>query len=608
MKSRRRPCSRPLQNLTYCALAGATTLAWASPAAAQVASGIALNRFEPSETGSEWFANDTLDIRGKFRPAFGIVADYGYKPYVLINPDESENTSIVTDQLFLHVGGSLVLFDRLRLGVSLPVALNQDGSPTGGLVNGQRIVLSDTGGGIGDLRGAADVRLVGQYGDPFTMAFGGRIWFPTGDSTKYLGDGDIRVGPHVSVAGDVGAFAYAATIGIIYRANNAPFAGHPTGSEADFGLAMGARALNKRLLIGPEVYGSTVIATSDAFFDPRSTPLGILGSAHYSAGDFRFGLGAGPGLSHAAGTAAFRALASAEYAPAIAPPPPPDRDGDGIIDSEDACPDVPGVRTDDPKTNGCPSDRDKDTIIDKEDACPDVPGVRTDDPKTNGCPSDRDKDTIVDTEDACPDVPGVRTDDPKTNGCPSDRDKDTIIDKEDACPDVPGVRTDDPKTNGCPSDRDKDGIIDTLDACPDVPGPANQDPKKNGCPIAYVKDNQIKITEQIKFRFGLTDLDPVSSPILDAVVKIIAAHADIAKIRIEGHTDNVGSAAYNKILSDGRAAAVANWLVKHGIDRKKLTNVGYGLEKPIDTNDTDAGRANNRRVEFHIEGEGAPKP
>ena len=182
-----------------------------------------------------------------------------------------------------------------------------------------------------------------------------------------------------------------------------------------------------------------------------------------------------------------------------------------------------------------------------------------------------------------------------------------MLDTEDACPDVPGVRTDDPKTNGCPADRDKDGIADTLDACPDEPGPPNQDPKKNGCPTAYVKDNQIKITEQVKFRFGLADLDPVSDSILGAVLKVMLAHAEIPKIRIEGHTDNKGSAAYNKTLSDGRAGAVADWLVKHGVDRKKLTNVGYGLEKPVDTNDTDAGRANNRRVEFHIEGEGAPK-
>ena len=255
-----------------------------------------------------------------------------------------------------------------------------------------------------------------------------------------------------------------------------------------------------------------------------------------------------------------------------------------------------------------PPDRDRDGILDADDACPDVPGVRTDDPKTNGCPPDRDRDGIIDAEDACPDVPGVRTDDPKTNGCPSDRDHDGIFDTEDACPDVPGVRTGDPKTNGCPPDRDNDGIPDALDACPDEPGPANPDPKKNGCPLAFVRDNQIQITEQVKFRFGLAVLDPVSDTVLDAVLKVMLKHPEIAKIRVEGHTDNKGTVELNKRLSSARAAAVVDWLVKHGIDRAHLSSQGFGFDRPIDTNDTDEGRANNRRVEFHIEGEGKPKP
>ena len=531
--------------------------AWSETAGAQTAPGFALNRYEPAETGSEWFANDTLDIRGNWRPALGVIADYGYKPYVLVNPDGSENTSIVTDQFFLHVGGSIVLLDRLRLGASLPIAIAQEGSSTGGLVNGQRIV--DTGGaGVGDLRLAADLRVVGQYGDPFTLGFGGRVWVPTGDASAFLGDGQVRIGPHVAVAGDLGVLAYAASVGVIYRGNDQPFAGHATGNEADFGLAVGVRAADKKLLIGPELSGSTIISESDAIFGGRTTPLALLGSAHYSAGDFRFGLGAGPGLSHAAGTAAFRGLLSVEYAPAYAPPPPPPEP---------------------------------------------IPVAVVIEP-----PSDRDHDTIIDVEDACPDVPGIRTDDPRTNGCPSDRDHDTIVDVEDACPDVPGIRTGDPKTNGCPSDRDHDGIPDTVDACPDEPGPANPDPKKNGCPLAFVRDNQIQITEQIKFRFGLADLDPVSDPILAAVFDVMRAHTDIPKIRVEGHTDNRGSAELNKRLSNARAAAVVDWLVKHGIDRAHLTSVGFGMDRPIETNDTDAGRAANRRVEFHIEGEGKPKP
>ena len=556
--------------LSLCAVTSVLGV-WSSPARAQTAQGFALNRLEPAETGSEWFANDTLDLRGQVRPAIGLLLDYGYKPYVLVDSNGNEVKSIVSDQLFLHVGGSLVLFDRLRLGVSLPVAIMQAGDANGGVVNGQRIV-GGTSGGIGDLRIGADLRLVGRYGDPFTLALGGRVWAPTGDQAQLLGDGSVRIGPHFAAAGDLGAFAYAASVGATYRANSETFAGHPTGSQVDFGLAMGVRAAEKKLLIGPELYGSTNVSTSGAFFDERSTPLGLLGSVHYSAGDVRFGLGAGPGLSHAAGTPQVRALASLEYAPAIAEEkaPPSDRDGDGIFDTDDAC--------------------------------PEIAGVRTNDPKTNGCPADRDGDGIADMLDACPDVAGIKTDDPKTNGCPADRDNDGIADMVDACPDVAGIKTDDPKTNGCPSDRDKDGIVDTLDACPDAPGPASSDPKKNGCPMARIEAGQVKIVDQIKFKTASTAILPESQPVIDAVAKILHDHPEITFLRVEGHTDNVGKAQMNKVLSDKRAASVVSALVKAGVSKARLANEGFGLERPLAPNDTEEGRTINRRVEFHIAG------
>jgi OOP family OmpA-OmpF porin len=539
------------KTLASCSL-GVAVLGIAGAAHAQ-ATGFALNRFEPSERGSEWFVADTLDLRGALRPALGVVADYGHKPYVLLNRDDSENTKIVTTQLFVHVGGSLVLFDRVRASASVPLALAQDGSESGGVVAGQRIVGSSSGG-LGDLRLAADVRIWGTYGDPFTLALGGRVWFPTGDAAKLLGDDAIRLGPRLAAAGDIGAFAYATSLGITYRGNDATLAGHPTGSEVNFGAAFGVRLLDKKLLVGPELWGSTVVSDSSAFFGERTTPLAALGSGHFTAGDFRVGLGAGPGLSHAAGTAVFRALASLEWAPGI----------------EEASP-APA-----PPLSTAPAP-----------------------------PSDRDGDDIPDVVDACPDVPGVKTDDPKTNGCPPDRDNDGIPDNVDACPDVPGIKTDDPKTNGCPPDRDNDVIPDNVDACPDVPGPANPDPKKNGCPIAFLTDTQIRITDQIKFRFGLAELDPASDAVLQAVLAITKTHAEIQKVRVEGHTDNVGSADFNRTLSRARAAAVADWVVKHGIDKKRVAAEGFGPTRPLEPNDTDAGRAANRRVEFHIEA--APK-
>jgi OmpA-OmpF porin, OOP family len=562
------------------AVASVVCSAWSTSADAQTVATppTALNRFEPSERGSDWFAGESLDLRGTFRPAFGIIGDYAHKPYILQNPDGTENTAVISEQFYLHVGGSLVLFDRLRLGLSLPLALAQDGDSK--IAGGQRYV-APTDGGIGDLRIAADVRLLGEYGDPFTVALGGRVWLPSGDEKQYIGDGQARVGPRLAAAGDIGDFAYSAGLGVVYRANDTAFAGHANGTTFDFNAAAGVRVADKKLLLGPEVFGSTVLTESEAVFGNHTTPLALLVGGHYNAGDFRFGLGAGPGLSNAAGTAVFRGLASLEWMP-------------GIDKAEAPPPAVPAA------------DRDGDGVSDPNDACPDTAGIMTDDPRTNGCPPDRDKDAIIDAEDACPDVAGIKTDDPKTNGCPPDRDKDTVADAEDACPDVAGIKTDDPKTNGCPPDRDKDSILDADDACPDAPGPPNADAKKNGCPFVRIEAGQVKILEQIKFKVNSAEIVE-SQTIVDEVSKTLKEHPEIKHLRIEGHTDNVGAAPYNKDLSRRRAASVEKALIKAGVDKRTLSSEGFGLEKPLDSNTTETGRAANRRVEFHIE-EAAASP
>ena len=400
-----------------------------------------------------------------------------------------------------------------------------------------------TSGGVGDLRIGADVRLFGEYGGPVTVAVGTQLFIPSGNSSQYLGDSSFHaVLPRALVAGQVGWLAYAAHVGFHFRGLSTVVAGAQVGSEAIFGASAGVRAAQGKLLVGPEVYGAT---GAGGAFATKSTPVELLLGAHYQVGaGVRIGGGVAPGLTRAYGEPSARYLLAAEWATSPEPPPPADRDHDGIADPDDACPDVRGVRTSDAATNGCPADRDHDGILDADDACPDVPGVKTDDPKTNGCPPDRDHDGVPDADDACPDVAGVKTADPKTNGCPPDRDHDGILDADDACPDAAGPKTDDPKTNGCPPDpdRDKDGIANDQDACPDAAGPANADPKKNGCPAAAIVGKQIVIVEQVKFATGSAAILPASNDILAAVAKVLDDHPEIAHIRIEGHTDNVGLA------------------------------------------------------------------
>jgi OOP family OmpA-OmpF porin len=545
---------------------------------AQTQPGFALDRFDPSERGSEWFAHDSLDLRGHLRPAVGVVGSWAYKPLVIFGADGEQRSAIVRHQMVLHPGASLVLADRFRFGVDLPVAVLQDGD--GGTAGGKTYDPANKAS-LGDARLAADVRLLGKYGEAFTLAVGVQFFLPTGKRDQYTGDEKVRMTPRVQIAGDVGMFVYSARLGVVYRALEEDFGGSTLGSEFAFGAAAGVRAMDKRLVIGPELYGTTILVDGRAF-EKSATPLELLFGAHYTVNDFRIGLGGGPGITRGFGAPAARGLLSIEWVPGVEEKPivvqPGDRDGDGVLDPDDACIDVKGMRTSDPKTNGCPP--------------------KLESPKP---PPDRDKDGVVDDQDVCIDVPGVPDPDPKKNGCPPDKDSDGIYDDKDACIDVPGVPDPDPKKNGCPPDRDGDTILDPVDACPDAAGPPNPDPKKNGCPAVAIVDNQIKIIEQVKFKTNSAEILKESDEILSAVAKIMKDHPEIKQVLVEGHTDNKGTKQLNQGLSTRRAASVVTWLVKKGgIEPKRLKSAGFGQDQPIDTNDTEEGRQNNRRVEFHI--------
>jgi OmpA-OmpF porin, OOP family len=554
-----------------------------STASAQSA-GFAINRFDPAERGSDWFAADSLDMRGHGRLLLGATGDWSHKPLVLYDRNGDERTAIIKDQLFVHVGANLVLWERLRLGASLPVLAYQKGEP--GTVNGATFEAQD-GAAVGDLRLSADVRLLGEYRSAFSLAAGVAVFAPTGKQEAFAGDGKVRLLPRLLAAGDLGNIAYSAKLGVLYRSNDSGFNGSPTGTELVGAAAIGYRTDDGKLVIGPEIFGSTVVTDGDAFFSKRSTPFELIFGAHYKvADDFRIGAGFGPGLTRGFGAPQWRGLLSLEWAPEPAkeplilpPAPEKDRDRDGILDKDDACPDTPGEKNEDPKKNGCPpGDRDRDGILDKDDACPDEPGIKSEDPEKNGCPRpDTDKDGIFDDEDACVNEPGVRTTDPTTNGCP------------------------------LPKDTDKDSIIDPEDACPTAPGPRDTDPKKNGCPAARVEQGQIKILERVEFENNSAKIRPESTRILEAVLAVMTEHAEFTKLSVEGHTDNRGNANHNQDLSRRRAASVMKWLTDHGVAASRLSSKGFGMTKPIDSNDSDAGRQNNRRVEFHIlEKDGQP--
>jgi hypothetical protein len=320
-------------------------------AAAQSRTGFAVDRFEPAERGSQFFVIDNLDMRGDARPAIGAILDYGYKPLLVQNLDGSERGAVVRHQLFAHLGGSLVLFERLRLGLNVPVAIYQDGETT---PVGSDVLKAADKPAFGDIRLAADLRLLGEKTDPFTLAFGVRGWLPTGVRSQFTSDGSARLGPHLLVAGDLGFLAYAARLALVYRARDDVYAGTELGSELVGGAGAGIRSKDGRLVIGPEIYASTVFTGTNTFFAKYATPVEWLFGLHQEVtSEIRVGGGVGGGLTRGYGSTQLRTLLTIEWSPSTTHKKS-DRDFDSIPDEEDACPDVSGPPDPDPKKNGCP--------------------------------------------------------------------------------------------------------------------------------------------------------------------------------------------------------------------------------------------------------------
>mgnify|MGYP000973190435 FL=1 len=121
--------------------------------------GFALNRYEPSERGSEWFALDSLDLRGKLRPAIGLTSEWSYHPLVAYDIDGKYLAPLVRQQFWLDPSASLVLFDRVRIGALVPIAVYEDGKR----ITTDTATYRPPGGNIGDIRLSADVRLFGKY-------------------------------------------------------------------------------------------------------------------------------------------------------------------------------------------------------------------------------------------------------------------------------------------------------------------------------------------------------------------------------------------------------------------------------------------------------------
>jgi hypothetical protein len=317
----------------------------------------------------------------------------------------------------------------------------------------------------------------------------------------------------------------------------------------------------------------------------------VLAPSEYLVGftyrpDRRFSLGvaAGRGLIAGIGTPDVRGVFSLSFVPGTAelapihPPPPPkidgDADGDGLKDSVDRCPEVAEDKDMFDDTDGCPDlDNDSDGFEDAKDMCPldaeDKDGFQDED----GCPDkDNDNDSVPDAQDKCPNTP---------------EDKDGFLDV-DGCPDP---------------DNDSDGILDGQDMCPNEPETINGNTDDDGCPdrgdaLVVLTPAGVETTEAIQF--SGTSVARASSNVLGQVAATLRAHQEIVRVKLVVHVQPTGDSAKDQEVSDKRAQAVRDWLVKWGIPQARLSAQGMGGSKPLVPRTAKQAQLINDRVEMII--------
>ncbi len=565
-----------------CAALAALVLS-AAPAAAQLAEprNFPVERFRwtfarTGVLGAEWAA---VPEAGSWD--LGLWLGTANDPLVLYREEADGSRTEVSSLVAQRTSAALLLsytpWRRLELGLELPLVLAQSRDERAG---GSTSMLSSiAGAGLGDLRLAAKLGLLRSGRHGLDVALLASLILPSGGGDDYRGERGVAFAPELAISRQLRRTRLAINAG--YRARqNASLLNLAVVDELSGVLAV-AQATSARTELALGLSLATA-AESPLSADNQDHVEALAGLTWDAPGPLLLSFVGGLGLQEGFGTPDWRGVLALRFGevrvagasqarPAPMPiveqvPPPPDGDGDGLPDPADRCPLEPETANGYQDDDGCPDslDRDGDGVRDDVDRCPDEP---------------EDLDGFSD-DDGCPDP---------------DDDGDGLLDAADRCPAAAGPR----ENLGCPdADRDGDGLVDRLDNCPDERGsPANRGcAKKQRVALA---DGVLELLEVVHFETSRDRVLPRSFPLLDNVAAVLVAHPELTRIDVEGHTDSAGDAAYNKDLSQRRAAAVVRYLEGRGVRAALLVPIGHGEERPVADNATPAGRAKNRRVELH---------
>ncbi len=600
---------------------------WATPADAQVENGanIDLNAFRPAMDSRGYITVNASQVLGHKELSFGLVTNWGRNVLVFENGQNTLEVNNIISPTLIGAYGLKFGAVELEFGLSLPFSImSGDRSPD--YDGGTPADPNDDedfqfeGQGIGDVGVHFKTRFLNtSKGPKIGLAVVGSLYLPTAsDKGKWIGEQSVVpqvLGVLDKEFGDQGRLRLAVSGGIRARLGSTEYTDDDDGGlnvpitmervaagpTIPFGAAIAYALSPQKFDLVGEVFGALPLGGENYF------PLEAIGAIKvYLAKNSFLSLGGGVGLIPGmAANPDVRAFLGIVFEPNIG-----DRDGDGIKDDVDQCPDDPEDFDEFEDEDGCPEpDNDRDGIPDVDDDCPNEPEDKDNFEDEDGCPEgnemDRDGDGILDEVDECPDDPEDIDEFEDKDGCPDvDNDNDGILDVDDLCPNDPEDKDNFEDEDGCPDpDNDKDRILDEDDQCPIEPETYNGVDDEDGCPDrgrVVVTDTKIEILDKVYFEYNRAIIKSESFPILDAVAATMQGNPDILLIEIQGHTDERGNDDYNLRLSDARAKAVLDYLSEKGIEESRLQSQGYGETQPVDRRHTEEAWAKNRRVEFLI--------
>jgi OOP family OmpA-OmpF porin len=598
-----------------CAIGTHSRDASAQKPLAQNGDGMDTHLFRPAMDSKGLFVTNGSEILGKNEISFGLVLDYGNTLLRVQNLGQGgaeliKNSFQGTFQFNYGIG------NILAVGVDIPVSLmagdaqvQPNGNPV--LPGGQWGTNQLDAQNLGFLAAHAKLRLLrvekglgvavavqagGSPTDaPKDAAADPGFWYwPQLIVERHFGrTGQVKIDLNGGYRGHTGS-------GTVLDLRNGVY---NDGNLITYGGGIAVRVLDPLDLVA-ETYGTYLTSTGSGS-DVRMSNEAVGGIKLFVERNSYLMLGGGAGYTKGFEAADIRGFIGFIWEPSIG-----DRDGDGIKDDVDKCPDEPEDFDGFEDADGCPDpDNDHDGIPDVDDRCINEPEDRDGDQDADGCPEggdgDRDGDGILDSHDKCPDEPEDKDGFQDHDGCPDpDNDKDGIPDKQDQCPNDPEDKDNFQDADGCPDpDNDKDGIPDVVDKCPNQPETFNGYQDEDGCPdkgSVIIQENNIVILEKIKFKTGSAEILPESNSILDAVSAAIIHHPEFVLMEVAGHADERGDDILNLHLTQARVNSVVAALVKRGVDKSRVRSKGYGEYCPEEPEHTPEAWEANRRVEFKI--------